>query len=474
MLFNSLDFAIFLPVVFAIYWLLKNQLRWQNLFLLVSSYFFYGWWDWRFLVLIALSSLLDFWVARRITKSEIKNRSKWLSVSIIANLGLLGFFKYFNFFLESFQSAFTLLGHSVESNHLEIILPVGISFYTFQSLSYTIDVFRKRLEPTEDFFAFATFVSFFPQLVAGPIERATNFLPQFTEKRSFTYKLAADGGRQILWGLFKKMVIADNCAAVVEALFQDPSANSGMNLMIGACLFSIQIYGDFSGYSDMAIGIGKLFGFRMRQNFNVPFFSRNMSEMWTRWHISLSSWFKDYLYIPLGGSRGSISLRMRNVLLVFALSGLWHGANWTFVCWGFANGLFVLAVILLNKRSFPDRIAEGCIVPSLRELLHIVNTFMLFSLCMIFFRSPSINVAFSYFDALIDISLFSIPTILNFELLLLISLLFGVEWLQRDRQHGLEGIVSLPRFWRWSIYYLICSLILWFGVNHQTFIYFQF
>lgn len=474
MLFNSIEFAVFLPIVFSVYWLLNRWIRIQNLFLLVSSYFFYGWWDWRFLLLIALSTLLDFWVGKKLDQSEKRNRKKWLLLSIGFNLGMLGFFKYFNFFLDSFHTAFTFFGQSTEQMRLEIILPVGISFYTFQTLSYTIDIYRGRVRPTSDLFAFSAFVSFFPQLVAGPIERAANFLPQFVKSRSFSYGQAADGSRQILWGLFKKMVVADNCAAMVEIIFQDPSSHSAVDLLVGACLFAIQIYGDFSGYSDIAIGLGKLFGFRLRINFAVPFFSRNMSEVWTRWHISLSSWFKDYLYIPLGGNRGSTFFRIRNVLIVFLISGLWHGANWTFVFWGLANGLLVIFAILINKTAFPKNIAEGQILPSFSEGVQMVGTFLLFAICMIFFRSPSLEIALIYYDALFDLSIFKLPDILTAELLLLIAILFGTEWIQREQPHGLSGLANLPKVWRWSVYYVICGLILWFGADQQTFIYFQF
>ncbi|MDN3644276.1 MBOAT family O-acyltransferase, partial [Lutimonas halocynthiae] len=336
MLFNSLDFAIFLPIVFVLYWFVTNKnLKLQNLLIVVASYVFYGWWDWRFLSLILFSTLVDYTVGRKLRdENNGSRRLLLLWTSIIVNLGFLGFFKYYNFFLDNFIEAFSFFGYVFKAGSLQIILPVGISFYTFQTLSYTIDVYKKKLEPTKDFIAFAAFVSFFPQLVAGPIERATNLLPQFYKKRTFDSNKAIDGLKQILWGLFKKVVIADNAAQFANEIFNNSGDYSGSTLFLGALFFAFQIYGDFSGYSDIAIGTSRLFGFNLMKNFAFPYFSRDIAEFWRRWHISLSTWFRDYLYIPLGGSRGGLSMKIRNTFIIFIVSGFWHGANWTFIVWG--------------------------------------------------------------------------------------------------------------------------------------------
>ncbi len=349
MLFNSIDFAIFLPIVFLLYWFVANKnLKLQNFLIVVASYLFYGWWDWRFLSLILFSTLIDYSVGIRLSKEEnISKRKILLWISILINLGFLGFFKYYNFFLDNFITAFTFFGTPINAQGLNIILPVGISFYTFQTLSYTIDVYKRKLEPTRDFIAFSAFVSFFPQLVAGPIERATSLLPQFYKKRTFEYHKAVDGLRQILWGLFKKIVIADNSAQIANEIFNNSADYSGSTLVLGAIFFTFQIYGDFSGYSDIAIGTSRLFGFNLKQNFAFPYFSRDIAEFWRRWHISLSTWFRDYLYIPLGGSRGGTWMKVRNTFAIFIVSGFWHGANWTFIVWGALNALYFLPLLLV-------------------------------------------------------------------------------------------------------------------------------
>jgi len=348
MLFNSLDFALFLPIVFCLYWFVTaNNLRLQNLLIVIASYFFYGWWDWRFLSLILFSTTADYLIGLRLSIEETKKKRKLLLwLSILINIGFLGFFKYYNFFLENFQSAFLFFGKEISLGSLSIILPVGISFYTFQTLSYTIDIYKRKLTPCKDFIFFAAFVSFFPQLVAGPIERASNLLPQFYNKRKFDYYLAVDGLRQILIGFFKKVVIADNCAEFANLAFNDTINQSGIVLLFGAIFFAFQIYGDFSGYSDIAIGISKLFGFKLKQNFAFPYFSRDIAEFWRRWHISLSTWFRDYLYIPLGGSRGSNLMKIRNTFIIFIVSGFWHGANWTFIIWGLFKCNLFFAIII--------------------------------------------------------------------------------------------------------------------------------
>ncbi|MBU4332951.1 MAG: MBOAT family protein, partial [Candidatus Omnitrophica bacterium] len=375
MLFNSIEFAVFLPIVFVLYWFLSgNNLKARNIILLVSSYIFYGWWDWRFLSLIVFSSLVDYLVGLGLSKSDARiTRKILLLTSIIVNIGLLGFFKYFNFFIDSFTNAFTLFGFEFNSQRLNIILPVGISFYTFQTLSYSIDVYKRKISPTKDIVAFFAFVSFFPQLVAGPIERAANLLPQFYTKRIFDNRKAVDGMRQILWGLFKKVVIADNCANFVNDVFANHSIYNGSTLFIGVIFFAFQIYCDFSGYSDIAIGTSRLFGFNLMRNFAFPYFSRDIAEFWRRWHISLSTWFRDYIYIPIGGSKGSAWQKVRNVFVIFIISGLWHGANWTFVVWGLLNALYFLPLMLSSRnRENLDTIAKNRIFPNFKESIQVL------------------------------------------------------------------------------------------------------
>jgi len=347
MLFNSIDFAIFLPIVFILYWFVTNKdLKLQNILIVLASYVFYGWWDWRFLSLIIFSTFVDYTVGLQLSKEKVKTKRKILLwTSIFVNLGFLGFFKYFNFFLDNFVTAFSFFGQPINQQGLNIILPVGISFYTFQTLSYTIDVYKRKLEPTKDFIAFSAFVSFFPQLVAGPIERATNLLPQFYKKRKFDYDKAVDGMRQILWGLFKKIVIADNAAEYANLIFNNSDEHSGSTLLIGVLFFTFQIYGDFSGYSDIAIGTSRLFGFNLKRNFAFPYFSRDIAEFWRRWNISLSTWFRDYLYFPLGGSKGGTRMKVRNTFIIFIVSGFWHGANWTFIVWGALNAIYFLPLL---------------------------------------------------------------------------------------------------------------------------------
>jgi D-alanyl-lipoteichoic acid acyltransferase DltB (MBOAT superfamily) len=360
--FNSIDFVIFLPIVFFLHWFVasKNN-KLQNILIVLASYFFYGWWDWRFLFLILFSTVTDYTVGLGLSKEENKTKRRILLwISILVNILFLGFFKYYNFFIDNFVSAFSFFGMKINIRHLNIILPVGISFYTFQTMSYSIDIYKKKLEPTNDFIAFAAFVSFFPQLVAGPIERATQLLPQFYSKRVFEYNKAVDGCKQILWGFFKKIVIADNCAVYANMIFNNYQEYSGSTLVLGALFFTFQIYGDFSGYSDIAIGASRLFGINLMQNFAYPYFSRDIAEFWRRWHISLSTWFRDYVYIPLGGSRHGKLTAIRNTFIIFVLSGFWHGANWTFVIWGFLNAVYFLPLMLLRKnRVHIDIVAKG-------------------------------------------------------------------------------------------------------------------
>ena len=478
MLFNSLEFAIFLPIVFILYWFVTNKnLRVQNALLLFASYFFYGWWDWRFLSLILFSTCVDYIIGINLGKDlEDKKRKYLLWTSIGVNIGLLGVFKYFNFFAESFVQAFSLLGTTFDPVRLTVILPIGISFYTFQTLSYSIDVYRRQLEPTKDFISFAAFVSFFPQLVAGPIERATNLLPQFQKKRVFEYEKAADGMRQILWGLFKKIVIADNCAVYANLIFDNPADYNGSTLLLGAIFFTFQIYGDFSGYSDIAIGTARLFGFNLMQNFAFPYFSRDIAEFWRRWHISLSTWFRDYLYIPLGGSRGGTGMKIRNTFIIFIVSGFWHGANWTFIIWGALNALYFLPLLLLNKnRRNIEVVAKDRFLPSIRELFNIGTTFSLTVFAWIFFRAESVQHAIEYISRLFSTTLFTIPEVRPRSLLFVLLFFLLVEWLGRNVQYAISNITILNnRIVRWIIYLLILTLIIVFKGKQQEFIYFQF
>ena len=394
MLFNSAQFAVFLPLVFLLYWFVfdhfirgsKNQLHLQNAFLVVASYVFYGWWDWRFLLLIAFTSFCSWGSGLLIGKANTKKKAKaWMWINVVVNLGILALFKYYDFFVTEFAQLFHV---STDGLLLKVILPVGISFYTFQALSYSIDVYRSKIEPTKDIVAFFAFISFFPQLVAGPIERATNLLPQFLKKREFNYDTAVDGMWQILWGLFKKTVVADNCAVYVDQVFSNYTNHTGSTLLLAAVFFTFQIYGDFSGYSDIAIGTAKLFGIKLMRNFNVPYFSRDIAEFWRRWHISLTTWFRDYVYIPLGGSRVSKAKVIRNTFIIFLLSGFWHGANWTFIAWGAYHAFLFLPLILTGKnRKYTNQVAEGRVLPSLREVGQMLVTFFLAVFGWIIFRS---------------------------------------------------------------------------------------
>lgn len=482
MLFNSIDFVIFLPIVFALYWFVINKnLKLQNLLIVIASLVFYGWWDWRFLFLIIFSTIVDYTIGRKlyIEKNQIK-RKTLLWTSILVNIGFLGFFKYHNFFIDNFVTAFTFFGSEIKASSLNIILPVGISFYTFQTLSYTIDVYKRNLAPTKDLIAFSAFVSFFPQLVAGPIERATNLLPQFYKKREFDYSKAVDGMRQILWGLFKKIVIADNCAEFANLIFNNSTDFSGSTLVVGAIFFTFQIYGDFSGYSDIAIGTSRLFGFHLKQNFAFPYFSRDIAEFWRRWHISLSTWFKDYLYIPLGGSFGGTWLKVRNTFIIFIVSGFWHGANWTFVVWGALNALYFLPLALTkNNRNHLDVVAKGKYFPSIKEFALMSLTFGLTVLAWIFFRANSIDHAFSYMASIFSSSLFTLPEFSGvgraFRLFILILIFMLMEWTGRENQFAIQQLgLKWSRPLRRGMYFIFIILIFWFGQNEQQFIYFQF
>ena len=436
MLFNSIEFLLFLPTVFVLYWFVFNKnLRVQNTLILASSYVFYGWWDYRFLSLIFLSTIVDYIIGISIRNqySEIKQKLL-LWCSVLFNLSVLGFFKYYNFFIDSWLDLFSSFGYKIKSIWtLNIILPVGISFYTFQTMSYTIDIYKKKLEPTKDFISFASFVSFFPQLVAGPIERATNLLPQILNKREFKYEQGVQGLRLILWGMFKKVVIADSLAPTVDNIFSNYQDFGGGTLWLGAIYFAFQIYYDFSGYSDIAIGTSKLFGFELMSNFKFPYFSRNIGEFWRRWHISLSTWFRDYLYIPLGGSKDGKWKSIRNIFIIFLVSGFWHGANWTFIVWGLFHSLLFLPSYIYNtnRRYKTSIIGENKLLPSTKEFLQVGITFVSVTIGWVFFRSETIGDSLNYLIQMIF--QIDIPYHSRFNLLLIFSFV-PVEFLVRKNE----------------------------------------
>lgn len=477
MLFNSFEFILFLPIVFSGYWFLRNHLRWQNAFVVIASYVFYGWWDWRFLLLITITSFFSFLsgIALDHYSREEKVRKLVSACNIVLNIAILGFFKYFNFFGESFASLLRLIGIEASWATLNVILPVGISFYTFQALSYTIDVYKRKVEPTRDIVAFFAFISFFPQLVAGPIERATNLLPQFLKRREFEYEQGVDGMRQILWGFFKKLVVADNCAQVVNTVYADHLSMQWTSLVLAAILFAVQIYCDFSGYSDIAIGTAKLLGIKLMRNFNNPYFSRDIAEFWRRWHVSLTTWFRDYIYIPLGGSRTTKIKVVRNTFIIFLVSGFWHGANWTFIAWGAFHAVWFLPLILLGKnRRYTNTISEGMLLPSLKELVQVCATFVIAVLGWILFRSESITQALEVF-----FGMFSHYGVdyrgagASPYIFLGIAVMFIFEWLQRNKDHGLDIAHWNPWLRRMTYLALIVIIFLYSG-SEQEFIYFQF
>jgi D-alanyl-lipoteichoic acid acyltransferase DltB (MBOAT superfamily) len=491
MLFNSIQFAIFLPIVFLLYWFVfdrfisksKWQLRLQNALVVVASYVFYGWWDWRFLLLIAFTSFCSWGSGLLIGKAELKKKAKtWMWLNIILNFGILALFKYYDFFVTQFAQLFHV---SSEGLLLKVILPVGISFYTFQALSYSIDVYQGKIEPTKDIVAFFAFISFFPQLVAGPIERATNLLPQFLKKREFNYDTAMNGMRQILWGLFKKMVVADNCAMYVDKVFSTYTEQNGSTLLLAAIFFTFQIYGDFSGYSDIAIGTAKLFGIKLMRNFNVPYFSRDIAEFWRRWHISLTTWFRDYIYFPLGGSRVSKIKTVRNTFMVFFLSGFWHGANWTFIAWGVYHAILFLPLLLMGKnRKYTNQIAEGRNLPTLKEMGQVLLTFFLVMVGWIMFRSESLGDAWGYICRMCNTSIFSVPWLVNryyyIPAFISIIILVVIEWQRRgEEEYGsatiFNGLLKIQNEKIMAVVYaLLLVLTILYGGQPTSFIYFQF
>ncbi|MCF1190796.1 MBOAT family protein [Mangrovimonas sp. AS39] len=484
MIFNSFEFALFLPIVFFIYWyVLDKNYKAQNVFLVVASYVFYGWWDYRFLSLIIFSTFVDYYVGKRIYKENNVNKRRFLlGISLVLNLGFLGFFKYFNFFIDSFLTTFRFFGYSFESPLLKIILPVGISFYTFQTLSYTIDIYRGRLKPTNDFVVFAAFVSFFPQLVAGPIERASNLISQFDKERRLKFINIQFGFIRILWGLFKKVVIADRLAPIVNRVFESPESYHGTEIIVAMIFFAFQIYCDFSGYSDIAIGTARMFGFRLMENFRMPYFSKSIGEFWRNWHISLSTWFRDYVYIPLGGNRVSKKKWMFNIMLTFVVSGLWHGAAWTFVIWGAIHGfILIFEGLVIDKTNHVNWFGL------LKQYIQTVLTFSIVCCAWVFFRAESFNDALLIFSNLTDFSNSIAVNIRNMELYIglplwnfisvfgLILLLCLIEFLIKRKVINEFIIIKKKLPYRWTLYTFLILTILVFGVFEiDEFIYFQF
>lgn len=483
MLFNSLSFSIFLPVVFILYWFVfKRSFKAQNIMLLICSYYFYGAWDYRFLFLLMFSTALDYFSGIMISEAKTKKlKLTWLWISIGINLGFLGFFKYYNFFIVSFAELLSNFGLSANVWTLQIILPVGISFYTFHGLSYVIDIYYDRIVPERNVVNYSLFVSYFPLLVAGPIERATHLLPQLQKERKFEFQNATDGLKQILWGLFKKIVIADNCAEYANLIFNNSSQYSGSTLLLGAFFFAVQIYGDFSGYSDIALGSSRLLGIELLRNFNFPYFSRDIAEFWRRWHISLSTWFRDYLYFPLGGSRVSTAIKVRNTFIIFLVSGFWHGANWTFIAWGLLNALYFMPLLLTSKnRVHLEIVAQEKLFPTFRELRNMIVTFFLVNIAWVFFRAESLNHAFHYLGTIFSRSLFTVPNFRGmqsaFITLALVVFFFFIEWLGREHKYALSNFGAK---WHWTLrWFFFAFLIFLMGMYMTTeetpFIYFQF
>jgi alginate O-acetyltransferase complex protein AlgI len=477
MFFNSLAFAVFLPIVFLLYWFVFNKTKsTQNALLIVASYYFYSCWDWRFLFLLVFSTFLDYYTGIRIEKSKNdKGRKFWFWLSVIVNLGFLGIFKYYNFFSASFAQMLTSVGFKASPILLDVILPVGISFYTFHGLSYVIDIYYKRIKAEYNFVDYSLFVSYFPLLVAGPIERATHLLPQVKIKREFNLAQAKEGICQIIWGLVKKVVIADTCATYANAIFDNYTSMNSWSLILGAIYFAFQIYGDFSGYSDMALGMSKLFGLDLLRNFNYPYFSRDIAEFWRRWHISLTTWFRDYLYIPLGGSKGSKGVQIRNVFIIFLVSGFWHGANWTYVTWGFINALYFLPLLLLSRnRNNLEAVPLEWNFESVGIIGRMLYTFSLTCIAWVFFRAETITDAYLYLKRIVVNREFASQYLANerynYELLIMIGLFVLVEWNNRTKEEPISGKYNTVKL------ALAITAILAFGTysDYKEFIYFQF
>ena len=477
MLFNSFEFLLFLPIVFLLYWFVFRGLRLQNLFVIVASYFFYGWWDWRFLILITLTSFVSYESGILIERNEGKrNRQKILSAAnIIFNLSVLGVFKYYNFFIENLVALFNAFNWHIDTVTMNIILPVGISFYTFQALSYTIDVYQRKIHATHDIGAFFAYICFFPQLVAGPIERATNLLPQFQRRRHFDYSNAVDGCWQMLWGFAKKLIVADNCAIVVNDYWTQYEELSGLTLFYLGVLFTFQIYCDFSGYSDIAIGTARLFGFNLRQNFAYPYFSRGIPEFWRRWHISLMTWFRDYVYFPLGGSKSGLKLAIRNIFIVWTISGLWHGANWTFVCWGLYHAiLMVIYRILPLRTKYDGVVADKSYLPNIKEIVQIGITFFFVVIGWIIFRAENMAQAFQFITRMFT-TIMEAPQLPSYRPLAYLTIMVIVEWIQRKKRHALQFDSFHYSLIKWIICVMVMVSIYFFMADDLSpFIYFQF
>ena len=475
MLFNSVEFGIFFPVVFIIYWCLNKRLQLQNFFILSSSYFFYGYWNWKFLFLIILSSFLDYFIGSAIYKTGNSNHKKiLLFTSVFFNLGMLFYFKYTNFFIDSFNDSFKLLGSSFQISTLQIVLPVGISFYTFQTLSYSIDIYKNRLKPSNDLVSFLAYVAFFPQLVAGPIERARHLLPQFNKKRFFKYHEAMNGITQITWGLFKKIVIADKLAVYVNPIFDAPNIYSGSTLYLGGLYFTFQLYCDFSAYSDIAIGSGRILGFKLSKNFAYPFFSRDFSEIWRKWHISLTNWFRDYIYIPMTLGKNTTFHKIKNTFILFILIGLWHGASYNFVLFGIVNAIFLIPSTIQRKKWQTSIIAENKLLPSFKEVLFMTLTFSKIILIMIIFRSTNTQNLLTYFSHIFSLSIFSFPKVSLIPLYSIIVFM-SIEWIGRRKNYAIEMITQQNSLLNWSCLSLIFLITALFKApSNSEYIYFQF
>jgi D-alanyl-lipoteichoic acid acyltransferase DltB (MBOAT superfamily) len=491
MFFTSITFALFFLLVFVLYWFVFNRNpKGQNLFLLLSSYIFYGWWDWRFLFLLFFISVSNYIIAIQIQKNDQKSIRKSLFITaLVINISTLVIFKYFNFFIHGLIHFISLFGIKANLQTLNIILPVGISFYIFLSLSYIIDVYQHKFNAVRNFFDVLLTLSFFPIILAGPIQRPISLLPQIQKKRIFNYDKATDGLRQILWGVFMKIVIADNCAITVNNIFTDSSTYSGSTLILGIFLFTVQIYADFAGYSNIAIGVGKLLGFTIMQNFAYPYFSRDIREFWKRWHISLTTWFRDYVFLPIAYSvsrniksdrfyliKSEFLIYTIGIFLTWILIGLWHGANYTFIIWGLIQGFFL---IINHVNAKPrKKILKRLKIHNDNILLTIVDslaTFIIIMFSWIFFRADNVTLAFSYISQIFSMSSFIIPEIRPKTTLLLVFLFFVIEWVGKKQEYAIAGMGSkLPKPVRWVMYYSIILTILWFSGEKQQFIYFQF
>lgn len=481
MQFNSLEYLWFLPLVFCLYWFVFKSLRWQNLLIVVASYIFYGWWDWRFMLLMGFTTLCSYgsgvFIEQYKTKGQKSKAKSINAANITLNLLVLAIFKYLGFFTDSLESLTSALGWKLDYPTLNILLPVGISFYTFQALGYTIDVYRGRTKASHDIVSFFAFVSFFPQLVAGPIERASKLLPQFSKPRTFNYAQATDGLRQMLWGFVKKLIIADNCALFVDRIFMNPAEFGSQHLAMGLLLFFLQVYGDFSGYSDIAIGSAKLFNIQLSRNFDVPMFSRDISEYWRRWHISLNSWFFDYVFMTLGGWNKKWKMA-RNVVIVFGLCGLWHGANWTYVLWGLYFGILTLPHFLKIKMYKDPIVANKTFFPSLKECWQMARTFALILLSIPLFRCETIHdVGLYYYSLFTNFGMHGGPKYVTHNgtnLFFFIIAFFVIEWIQRKKEHPLQ-INAIHQPWlRYCIYYGLLILLFFYTVETSQFLYFQF